>query len=424
MGISLYLKNYTDSQGKSQLEIKCRSRGQHYSKALFKITRDSWDSKRQRILATNQLAAKYNPQIAEIKENMYNSFDLYEAGIYSFEELKRRLNGGSSKLDMLSFAEDVYKDYKQVSYNNILNALKAWKKAMNTDSLLFTDMNYTTMTATISKLKQTHAPSSVNGYIGFLSSVTNEAYRRGVINDKFISYRQYYQKVGTKIVNVATTEQFREAITKVTTIYQFQALSFWLLSFCLRGLYPKDLIKLHLNKFENEDDSELKRYILHRRSKTNEVMDILYSVSPTESILATLQQSLIHTHKIDNRGTMKLFNYDPENYRDHKHTWSTYGINIKNTLGHPLKTARKTVESIAVRMDISSALRYRLLGHADTSVKSHYISWQWTDLRDKVDAAHIDILKEFQAEELWNELSNVYYDKLTNDERGVYIGPQ
>ena len=422
MGISLYLKAYTDSQGKSQLELKCRSRGQHFSKALFKISRDSWDPKRQRILSTSPLAAKYNPQIEEIKENMYNSYDLYDAGIYSFEELKRRLNGGSAKLDMISFATEIYSGYKQVSYNNILNALKAWKKAMNTDSLLFTDMNYTSMTATISKLKQTHAPSSINSYVGFLSSVTNEAYRRGIINDKFISYRQYYQKVNLNIINVVTHEQFKEAISKVKTIYEFQALSFWLLSFCLRGLYQKDLIKIHLNKFENESDSEAKRYILHKRSKTNEPMDILYSISPTEQILATLQQSLIHTHKIDNRGTMKLFNYDPENYREHKHTQAVYGINIKRILGHSLKTARKTFESMAVQRDVSSALRYRLLGHADSSVKRHYIQWQWNALRDKVDQAHIDILNEFKAEELWNELSNVYYDRLTNDDRGVYIG--
>ena len=175
------------------MEIKARSRGQHYSRALFKISRDSWDSKRQRVLSTSPLAAKYNPQIAEIKELMYSSYDLYEAGIYSFEELTRRLKGGSSNLDMISFAQDVYKGYKPVSYNNIINALKAWKRAQGTNSLLFTDVNYTSMTATINKLKQTHAPSSINSYIGFISSTFNEGYRRGVVNEKFVSYRKYYQ---------------------------------------------------------------------------------------------------------------------------------------------------------------------------------------------------------------------------------------
>ena len=70
MGISLYLKNYTDSQGKSQLEIKARSRGQHFSKSLFKINRLDWNQKLQRINATSALASKYNPQLSEIKENM------------------------------------------------------------------------------------------------------------------------------------------------------------------------------------------------------------------------------------------------------------------------------------------------------------------------------------------------------------------
>ena len=424
MGISLYLKNYTDSQGKSQLEIKARSRGQHFSKSLFKINRLDWNPKLQRINATSALASKYNPQLAEIKENMYNSYELYEANIYSFEELCRRLNGGSSKLDMIGFAEDVYKDYKDVSFKNILAALRGWKKVLGTDSLLFTDMTYTSITAVVSKMKLTHKPASINTYLGILSSVTNEAYRRGIVNEKFVPYRQYYQKVRLKQATVVTTDEFREAISKVKTIYQFQCLAFWLLSFCTRGLYQMDICKLHLNKLQNEDDSSNKRYTLHNRSKTGEPMQILISLNPIEELISTIQQSIVHTHKIDTRGTFQIFDYDLSDWNTHKNLHSVYGINLRQLLKKPLKSSRKTFESIAVALDISSAIRYQLLGHADSSIKKHYIQFKWSTLVDKVDDAHEQILKEFQASELWELLANKYYNEIKpDDQRGaVYIG--
>ena len=55
-------------------------------------------------------------------------------------------------------------------------------------------------------------------------------------------------------------------------------------------------------------------------------------------------------------------------------------------------------------LNTSAEIRYRLLGHTDTSIKSHYQNWQWDELSKQIDAAHLDVLKAFDTETLFNEL--------------------
>tara|TARA_Y100000385_G_C12930061_1_gene566357 strand:+ start:643 stop:885 length:243 start_codon:yes stop_codon:yes gene_type:complete len=55
-------------------------------------------------------------------------------------------------------------------------------------------------------------------------------------------------------------------------------------------------------------------------------------------------------------------------------------------------------------LNTSAEIRYRLLGHTDTSIKSHYQNWEWSKLSEQIDTAHLDVLKAFDTEALFNEL--------------------
>ena len=142
MGAGIFIKSYIDSKNRSQVELKVRIRGNNYSKALFKINVKDWDSKLTRVKNTSPLSVKLNKELSEMKELMYSSVELHQAGVYGFDELVRRLNGGSSSLDVESFAADVFTYLKPVSYHNILNALSTWRKTLGVDTLLLTDVNY------------------------------------------------------------------------------------------------------------------------------------------------------------------------------------------------------------------------------------------------------------------------------------------
>ena len=54
--------------------------------------------------------------------------------------------------------------------------------------------------------------------------------------------------------------------------------------------------------------------------------------------------------------------------------------------------------------NIPAEVRYRLLGHQDRTIKSHYQNWEWEKMIDKVDEAHIKVLEEFKVEKIWNSL--------------------
>ena len=66
-------------------------------------------------------------------------------------------------------------------------------------------------------------------------------------------------------------QRLLDSIKNIDNIYHFQTFSFWLLMFCMRGLYPRDIAKMHLNGLVNESEQFKKRYVKHKRSKTGEL---------------------------------------------------------------------------------------------------------------------------------------------------------
>lgn len=172
------------------------------------------------------------------------------------------------------------------------------------------------------------------------------------------------------------------------------------------------------HKTKNTDSYDSNRYVLHFRHKTSEPMTVLYSIEPTEAILVALQNTIHITHKhkpnlLPNRiNPLELFRYDYKDNRLHKNLWDVYSKRCSKLL-LPMKTARKTFESVALQLDVSAEVRYKLLGHVDQTIKKHYIDWEWSKLSDKIDAAHIEVLKSFEAKELFNELLEAF--KLKTD---------
>ena len=96
-----------------------------------------------------------------------------------------------------------------------------------------------------------------------------------------------------------------------------------------------------------------------------------------------------------------MFEYKEE---EHKNVWDVYTKRCRKIIDVPFKVARKTFESYALILDVSAEVRYRLLGHQDRSIKSNYQNWEWEKISDKVDEAHLKVLKEFRVEEVWYKL--------------------
>ncbi len=56
-------------------------------------------------------------------------------------------------------------------------------------------------------------------------------------------------------------------------------------------------------------------------------------------------------------------------------------------------------------------IRYRLLGHQDRTIKKHYQNWEWEDMIELVDEAHLKVIEEFEVDKIWNALRKQAYIK-------------
>lgn len=423
MGVAIYLKNYKNTSGRQMLQLKCRTKGMSFTKNLgITVHPKDWDSKTLRI--KNAIPA-VSDKLSKIRDNMFHSWELYEAGVFTFDELTRRLTSGNTGEDVLSFIEDIFSvNRTSATTQSYINSVNAYKLILGLKVVTFNHFNYSNISGAINKWNNKGlSPSSIRSYINHIGAIVNEAFRRGLVDSPFKNHPNYRQKKVTRVIKTATPEMFREAIDKVNNIRDFQALAIWLLQFTMRGMYTSDLATMHLHNRQNEDDVEANRYVLHKRHKTGEPMDILYSCEPTEGLILSLQNSIRHTHNHkpymipDRSNPLQLFKYDYDDSKVHKNVWDVYAKRASKLL-LPMKTARKTFESYALMLNMTAEIRYRLLGHTDQSIKSHYQNWQWEKLSDKIDDAHIKVLQEFQSKELFNELIDrvtEVTDKVTRD---------
>ena len=413
MAVSIYLQNYANKSGKHQLVLKCRHKSLSFSRNLgISATKEAWDSKTLRI--KNALPS-ISSRLDKIKNNMYDSFEFYEADAITWEELCRLLSSDNVSDDVLTFVKDVFSlNRTTATTQSYINSINALKLILNVEVITFAHLNYPNLSQAVNKwAKKGLSPASSNSYINHIGAIVSEAYRRGIVRESFINHKNYRRKKVTTIIKTCTPALFREAISKVENLRDFQALSFYLLQFCMRGMYTSDLSSMSDHKTRNASEYDKNRYVLHFRHKTSEPMTVLYSIEPTEDILVALQNSIhiTHAHKPyllpDRTKPLQLFRYDHSDSRVHKNIYDVYAKRCSKML-LPMKTARKTFESVALQLDVSAEIRYKLLGHVDQTIKKHYIDWEWSKLSDKIDNAHIEVLKSFEAKELFKELKEAF----------------
>lgn len=413
MGVGLYLKP-VNKDGRSLIYLRAKKGTKVFQKSTsITIKPSDWLTRNYQAKGTALNSIIINRKLIEITNNMNLAWSLFENDSYTWNELCRRLNGGSPEEGVEGFIEDVLKPrMKLTTYQSYKYSYKALLKVLGVNTMSFKELNYDAIDKAVMIWKnQEKSPSSIETYLKHLGVIINEANDRGIVNYRFEKKKKWRVKKHTKVVESATTEQLLDSIKNVNNIYDFQAFAFWLLMFCMRGLYPRDIVKMHLHELVNESEQYKKRYVKHKRSKTGEPMNILYSCEPTEQIINSLQCSITYTHlnrsssypDVYPKGwhTLMMFEYKEE---EHKNVWDVYTKRCRKIIGVPFKVARKTFESYALLLDVSAEVRYRLLGHQDRSIKSSYQNWEWDRISAKVDEAHLKVLKEFRVEEVWYKL--------------------
>lgn len=435
MGVGLYLKG-VNKDGRSPIFLLAKKGGKQFKKSVqIKVKPSDWNSRNNQVKGTALDSIIVNRKLTEITNNMNLAWSLFESGSYTWDELCVKLGGGNAATNenLQGFLETVLKAKydNRNSYKTYEGVVQAVYKEAGTDKILLADLTNEFIDKCVQGWKKRLSNSSVRTYLTHLGKIKNLAYQKGLISEPFIRRDEWKVKRGSsiKIVETVKTEDFIEAIPKANDIYDIQALFFYLLMFCLRGLYQADLVTMH--KYANNlsidggkgGGFEGKRfYIKHERSKSGELMEIKINIYPTHNLIAILALLVERTHKQKiNKRTGKpfikgtydvtpkagggwIFDYDLNDTTVHKNVWDVYQKRIKKLLGKPFKTARKTFESYALKLAISQDIRYKLLGHANPTIKAHYQDWEWDELKQQVDEAHELVLKAYRVEDIYKAI--------------------
>lgn len=402
-----------------------------------------------------------NQQIINVKIDELRSIKSlcetkFEAGHYTIEQVINHLSGKADVESVDSYIETIVKEQKKnVTYKDYQSTLRAFKKHLGIDRpVTFNEFtNYSLLLKFKNNALKTLRPTSINSYFKKITAINNDAYKNSVIYNKFELYNGLKVNNASPLeIKTCTYEEFAEAINNATTIYNLQALGFWLLMFATRGMYQADIVKFkslklkntNINKAEDDISLETKKrieilgdyekilkdgydYIIHTRSKNEDRTSIKMLIRIDVSVMnlfLMLKESvkLTHKHKGNIFGNpsdwLSIFDYDVNDTKLHNSVFDVYEKNVKRVLGYSFKNARKTFNSYAQRLRISSEIRRVLLGHKDASMLQYYDDKD--AVFDEVNSAHINILNEFNTEELISNLQEKIEPYLV-DEKGERI---
>jgi site-specific recombinase XerD len=434
--IYLWSKPLKNGFKKVKIDIQNGRAFRKYVNTDLRVNPKHWDSKKQRVTKSHQNPRILNNALDELQKKLRLAEDKYHTGQFSEIEVVSFLEGKTKFESIMEYVETEIKNSRTsatyIDYKNAINSLKIYTIGKE-QLLMLEDVNF----SLLSKFKKNAlanglSGNSVNSYLNKIRAVMNDAYDKGFTFTKFEINKKLRVSVKRKPIKSCTPEDFENAIDKVENIYDWQALGFYLLMFCTRGMYPADIVNFKFANFQNadmpmtvqntltgeyfEDDIPIGKvcldgydYLIHRRSKTenrsNADMIIRIDKYPTLDLISKLKYSIVLTHYAKKSSiiptledSLSIFQYDVnKDYELHSNVWDTYKKRVTKLLGYSYKTARKTFNTYALELEVSDSTRRILLGHSDPSMLSHYDNLDTETIRKRVEDAHTSVLRRFKT---------------------------
>lgn len=401
-----------------------------------------FDVKNFRVKSTHSNYEIINKRLDELKSLQSVSQTKFDAGQYASEQVILHLKGEADVESVDSYIETFIKSQKAktTTYTDYKYTLSAFKKHLGWDkdrTVKFSElMSYSILLSFKNNaLESGVRGTSVNSYFKKLKAISNDAYDNQVLFERpYFNKRLTIKGAERKEIKTLTKEQFKEAIKKCISVYEVQALCFYLLAFMTRGMYLADLVKFKSFKLMNNtpnndvweggiDKGELTKfcqdgydYIIHNRSKNEGRSSnrmIIRIDKDTMTLFQLLKRSIWCTHydkrkKLDlnEEDALSILGHNVDDVETHKGVFDVYQKHCNRLLGVPFKNARKDFNNYANKLKISQEMRNILLGHTNPNILKHYDDLSF--IEDQVHKAHISVLKEYGTLSLVNLLEKQF----------------
>ncbi|WP_224485374.1 phage integrase SAM-like domain-containing protein [Robertkochia aurantiaca] len=367
-----------------------------------------------------------NSELKKLQTRKQEAETQYAQGLLTRKQLLMKLKGKAVIETVDDFLDHHLKETKSqptlLDYRYAIQGLKNYTGYRNDDTeepLPFSAIDHNLLRLFRENSFSSLSGSSFNSYLNKIRSIMNEAWRAGIVKQRFELDRELKRKdISTRKSQLTSFAEMRTAIENVSTIYEWQAMAFYLLMFCTRGCGMADIPgfrtrNIHdfeeLLPFTDPDYTYLIFFPSGKKRHSPELIRI--DDYPTGKLIKSLKYSVTLTHHRqkqfiipDVTDELAIFKYRiSDNYRMHVSTWDIYKRKVKALLGNTFGTAAATYRYYADQLEVSQPVRSVLSGTPYPMAQyPDYLSKD--NFRKQVERAHLQVLENFKAKNLTYQL--------------------
>lgn len=395
---------------------------QHFStkKTLFRATK------------THPAYININKALKRYKDRCDEAYSIWQTGDYSMNQVVEHIKGNLNSETIDDFVESyIIPNKRNVTGNDYKEKLNIIKGHMNIKGKLkWKQVNrdfYDKLQITLEKKQLSN--KSIESYMVAFGGILRDAEDRNIISH-YTPIPKLLKRGGRRVrtfkqdLKTTTSKEFEKYADSIQNIAQWESFAFWLLSFCLRGFYPADIVKMDEADFDEPTMVKMLKnelYIYHLRSKTehtkNRHMYVHLDAEITLPLLFTLKRVASYrwmkkySKYIANPTDMiKIFNYNPsDNIKWHNNRWALHSRRLRK-FNMDLMSARKSFETFAEEIELTDDdtpvefneyMRLILLGRSsDPILEASYSNKHSKRMREAVTQAHKYVLKKFNCQYL------------------------
>lgn len=413
--------------------------GRDYQKKIWTklgINSEYWDSKKETIKKGH---LNYEDTLAIL--NKWKTKASYAEKKYTLDRFTRQqvvdhILGKSDFDSILTFIDTVIKETKSnQAYLDYREKYKSFQKVVKPSAeLTFDDFlkgSYNLFEKFYlhgkNKVQKEYkwTPITYTSRIEAIGRILSYAKQKKVLHEQIDVPKDFKRIKGQKKqVKAPQSQDVFENIGKIKTVEQWLTYSLWVLEFCLRGMYPADLVQLSEEQLVDSNWKKKKRsieaiyknevWLQKPRSKSQNLMTIRLDVNTTLYLLQVIKNVVAYIYfpnkpnqVADVNDRVALFNYDPrEEKAIHQSIWACRQRTLREKFNTNYKQARKALSTVLAKFERENKISYNMTlfmrGRelVDAVDQDSYIAENNPELMKQTDEAHAMVLRDFGVDKI------------------------
>jgi len=393
-----------------------------------------WDNKKKELKRSYPNYEVLSKTLRELRNKIENHTDRLLTGQISRDQFVNIISNKSSFESIDDYIEtEIKTTRKGKTYESYRDNFKSFKKYVGYENKKMKFSDITTSLLKRFKLeyfkgdigKANKSPNSFNTHCTQLRAVYNDAYENGYVYQPLKFKKKYMMKKTRTDWSQTSPEAYLEAVSRIKSLRQWEAMAMWLLAFNCRGMYWGDFTSMSV---ANVNDNDLYNtwcgtdalYVDHYRHKTQDTqgmqMKIRIDQYPTLQIFRLAKLSFAKRFfkirpeivpSINN--WLEIFRYDLNKETIiHRDILNSYQKAFREVGWKQLGEARKNFNNVAGECEITPRICDILVGHSPDSRLNmmSYTDYTTSEYARQIDEAHTKVLKRFRVAELADALQD------------------